>query len=98
MGLRGDLRVSYECENPKKHVTKPCCSHCIRAYDANSTPAQRGVGRSTMQAYCVKCRTQRDMNNPRDEMTKNGRPIIKGTCAVCGTGLNIIGKTIAQMK
>jgi hypothetical protein len=51
-----------------------------------------------MQAYCVKCRTQRDMNNPRDEMTKNGRPIIKGTCAVCGTGLNIIGKTIAQMK
>ncbi len=37
------------------------------------------------------------MNDPRDEMTKNNRPIIKGKCAVCGTGLNIIGKTIAQM-
>ena len=51
-----------------------------------------------MQAYCVKCRTQRDMVDPRDEMTKNNRPIIKGKCADCSTGLNIIGKTIAQMK
>jgi galactose-1-phosphate uridylyltransferase len=51
-----------------------------------------------MQAYCVKCRTKRDMQNPREEKTKNGRPIIKGKCPVCGTNLNIIGKTIAQMK
>jgi len=50
-----------------------------------------------MQAYCVKCRTQREMQGPRDETTKNNRPIIKGKCATCGTGLNIIGKTIAQM-
>jgi len=51
-----------------------------------------------MQAYCVKCRTMREMKEPRDETTKNGRPIIKGKCTVCGTGLNIIGKTMAQMK
>lgn len=51
-----------------------------------------------MQAYCVKCRQQREMKNPKDETTKNGRPIIKGQCSVCGTGLNIIGKTTAQMK
>ncbi len=50
-----------------------------------------------MQAYCVKCRDKRDMSIPRDEQTKNGKPIIKGTCGVCNTGLNIIGKTIAQM-
>ena len=50
-----------------------------------------------MQAYCVKCRDERDMSGPRDEQTKNGKPIIKGTCGVCNTGLNIIGKTIAQM-
>ncbi|MCY4448493.1 MAG: DUF5679 domain-containing protein [Chloroflexi bacterium] len=50
-----------------------------------------------MQAYCVKCRDKRDMGSPRDETTKNGKPIIKGTCPVCGTGLNIIGKTMAQM-
>jgi hypothetical protein len=51
-----------------------------------------------MQAYCVKCRQTRDMDGPRDETTKNNRPIIKGKCTVCGTGLNIIGKTIVQMK
>ncbi|MDE2837906.1 MAG: DUF5679 domain-containing protein [Chloroflexota bacterium] len=50
-----------------------------------------------MQAYCVKCRDKRDMNSPRDETTKNGKPIIKGTCPTCGTGLNIIGKTMAEM-
>ena len=51
-----------------------------------------------MQAYCVKCREKRAMNGPRDETTKNGKPIIKGSCSVCSTGLNIIGKTIAMMS
>lgn len=51
-----------------------------------------------MQAYCVKCRGKREMSDPRDEMTKNGKPIIKGICPTCGIGLNIIGKTMAQMS
>ena len=51
-----------------------------------------------MQAYCVKCREKREMTGPRDEMTKNGKPIIKGSCPTCGTGLNIIGKKMADMK
>lgn len=51
-----------------------------------------------MQAYCVKCREKRDMISPNDQTTKNGKPIIKGVCAVCGTGMNIIGKTVAQMS
>lgn len=51
-----------------------------------------------MQAYCVKCREKRDMTNARDETTKNGKPIIKGSCGICSTGLNIIGKTMADMK
>ena len=50
-----------------------------------------------MEAYCVKCRTKREMKDPRDETTKNGRPIIKGSCTECGTTLNIIGKSMAQM-
>ncbi len=50
-----------------------------------------------MQAYCVKCRQKRDMNGPKDATTKNGKPVIKGTCTTCNTNLNIIGKTIAQM-
>lgn len=51
-----------------------------------------------MEAYCVKCRMKREAKDPRDEMTKNGKPIIKGNCVICGTGLNIIGKTIAEMS
>ena len=50
-----------------------------------------------MQAYCLKCRDKREMNNPSDQVAKNGKPIIKGACPVCATGMNIIGKTIAQM-
>ena len=52
----------------------------------------------SLSAYCVKCREKRDMANARDETTKNGKPIIKGACAICGTGINIIGKTMANMK
>lgn len=52
----------------------------------------------SLSAYCVKCREKRDMTNARDETTKNGKPIIKGACAICGTGINIIGKTMANMK
>lgn len=51
-----------------------------------------------MQAYCVKCKTKRDVKGPRDETTKNGRPIVKGACATCGTGINVIGKTVASLK
>ena len=63
--------------------------------------AARGCERKKedgMQAYCVKCREKREMNSPHDETTKNGKPIIKGACPVCGTGLNIIGKTVAEMS
>ncbi|MCY4448872.1 MAG: DUF5679 domain-containing protein [Chloroflexi bacterium] len=49
-----------------------------------------------MQAYCLKCREKREMDNPRDETTKNGRPIIKGACPVCGSVVNIIGRTVAE--
>ena len=51
-----------------------------------------------MQAYCVKCREKRDMKSPSDQTTKNGKPIIKGACSLCGAGMNIIGKTVAQMS
>jgi DNA polymerase II large subunit len=40
-----------------------------------------------MEAYCVKCKTKRDMQNPERVVLKNGRPAMKGTCPVCGTKL-----------
>ena len=42
-------------------------------------------------AYCMKCKTQRDMNNPKQITLKNGRPATQGTCPVCGTRMFKIG-------
>ena len=45
-----------------------------------------------MQAYCLKCRTQRDMNDPKAVTMKNGKPATSGSCPVCGTKMYRIGK------
>ena len=46
-----------------------------------------------MQAYCMKCRTKREMNDARSITMKNGRPATQGTCPVCGTKMFRIGST-----
>ena len=45
-----------------------------------------------MQAYCLKCRAKREMQNPQKVTLKNGRPATQGTCPVCGTKMYRIGK------
>ena len=40
-----------------------------------------------MEAYCMKCRTKREIQSPSQVTFKNGRPATQGTCAVCGTKL-----------
>jgi len=49
-----------------------------------------------MQAYCVKCKTKRDMNNPVATYSATGRAFTSGTCAVCGTRLTLFGATPAH--
>ncbi|MEE8179283.1 MAG: DUF5679 domain-containing protein [Nitrosopumilaceae archaeon] len=44
-------------------------------------------------AYCVKCRTKREMKEPKSITMKNGRPATKGICPTCGTKMFRIGKT-----
>lgn len=44
------------------------------------------------EAYCVKCRTKREIRNPQSVTLKNGKPAVKGTCSVCGTSVFRIGK------
>lgn len=39
------------------------------------------------EAYCVKCREKREMQNARRIVTKNGRNAMEGTCPVCSTRL-----------
>jgi len=45
-----------------------------------------------MEAYCLKCKTQREMKDPAAITMKNGKPATNGTCAVCGTKMFKIGK------
>jgi len=51
--------------------------------------AVEGTGERVMavEAYCVKCRTKREMKNPTEVTMKNGRPAMEGLCPVCGTKL-----------
>jgi hypothetical protein len=43
------------------------------------------------QAYCVKCKTKREMKNEKPVTMKNGRSAISGTCSICGTKMFKIG-------
>ncbi len=49
-----------------------------------------------MEAYCVKCRTKREMVDPKPEYTANAAPGTRGTCPVCETTLFRMGKTEAH--
>jgi len=35
--------------------------------------------------YCVKCKKQTETKDMQNSMSKNGRPMIRGACTVCGT-------------
>ena len=49
-----------------------------------------------MEAYCVKCKTKREMQDPKAEYTAAGTPGTRATCPVCGTTLYRMGKTEAH--
>lgn len=49
-----------------------------------------------MEAYCVKCKTKREMENPEATFTKTGVAATKGICSVCGTKLYRMGRTDAH--
>jgi hypothetical protein len=36
-------------------------------------------------AHCMKCKDKREMVDPKETTTKNGRVMLKGTCPECGT-------------
>ena len=48
---------------------------------------QNVVEAETIDAYCVRCRQKRVMQDPHKIVTKNGRSALEGTCPVCNTRL-----------
>ncbi len=49
-----------------------------------------------MKAYCVKCKTKREMTEPQAVFTVSGTPATQGQCPVCGTKLYRMGETEAH--
>ena len=43
------------------------------------------------EAYCVKCKTKREMKDATQITMKNGRPATAGKCPECGTKMFKIG-------
>ena len=57
-------------------------------------PLGRGKDKGgNMEAYCLKCRTKREMRNPQQVTMKNGKPATSGSCPVCNTKMYRIGKS-----
>ncbi|MBN1260612.1 MAG: type I DNA topoisomerase [Anaerolineae bacterium] len=48
---------------------------------------------SKFVAYCVKCRTKREMVDPKPVFTAKGQAAVQGHCPECGTKLFRMGKT-----
>ena len=44
-----------------------------------------------MEAYCLKCRTKREINDATQVTMKKGKPAMQGTCPVCSTKVFKIG-------
>jgi len=40
-----------------------------------------------MDAFCVKCKAKREIQEGQKVTMKNGRPVMKGKCPNCGPGL-----------
>src|SRR5512138_2020331 len=49
-----------------------------------------------MEAYCMKCKTKREMVDPVASFNAKGSPVTIGTCPVCGTKLYKMGRTEAH--
>jgi len=49
-----------------------------------------------LEAYCVKCKTKREITNPQAVFTAQGTPAMRSSCPACGTTLFRMGNTPAH--
>lgn len=50
----------------------------------------------SLTAYCVKCKSKREMKDTRPVYTANGTPGTSGVCVVCGSNMFKMGRTEAH--
>ncbi len=58
-----------------------------KASPTKKAAAKKGGAMAENEGYCVKCKAKREMANVKKVKMANGRPALKGTCPVCGTGM-----------
>jgi DNA topoisomerase-1 len=49
-----------------------------------------------MEAYCMKCKTRREIKDPEATFNAKGSPVTIGVCSVCGTKMYRMGRTPAH--
>jgi hypothetical protein len=73
------------CSTPLLHTTS-FSDNTRRNSEAGNTGATMAA-----EAYCVKCKTKREIKDAVQITMKNGRPATEGKCPVCGTKMFKIG-------
>ncbi len=64
-----------------------------RIVDRSAPPSARTIvnRRMSVEAYCLKCRQKREMQDEKKITMKNGKPATEGKCPVCSTRMFKIG-------
>lgn len=74
------VEAKAEAESAPTEEVKPADKH-IRAQVVE-----------VLEAYCVRCKKKTKVLNAHQITMKNGRPAVRGTCAVCGGTIQRIGR------
>ena len=88
-GLKGvrDVRAALYRTGPKRNRVIVTALRASEPIHHDRTTARKGEPTMATEAYCVKCREKREMQDEEVVTMKNGRPALKGVCPVCGTKL-----------
>ena len=80
-------------ETQVKQFATKCDRRQLLTLEGQIIYASHQKGGKLMQAYCVKCRSKREMKDAKSITMKNGKPATQGVCPVCGTKMFRIGKS-----
>ena len=85
------MRLRRPRDSPRGPESGPFSTLKPRSKPLSRARSIYARGDPLVTAYCVKCKTKREMKNPKKTKMKNGKPATKGVCPKCGTTLYRIG-------
>lgn len=81
------VEAPSEASQPEEATPPDEVVHPAKMKHEEATSTEPAGEVKPVEAYCVKCRQKRFMQNTQAIVTKNGRHAMEGTCPVCGTRL-----------